>query len=409
MLLGHLKHNNHLKDIIMFKHLFKLIWNKRKQNFLFLSEILVSFLVIFVVFSFLTYYYQNYSKPLGFDYKRVWCVTYDNGELTKNNDSLKIFYDNLHKALKSMPQIEEVAYSGSNFPYSDSFMSTGLTNNGKKFNYVANYTVGADYKKVWNVPLLEGRWFLPEDEVGKNKNIIINETLKKQIFGNAHATGKLIGNYDDKEKLRVIGVVQDIKASGDFLPAGSAMFNPIDTGFHKYTHNILIKVRENADATFESKLYKFMTNAVKNAVEIQHIDEMRDSKNETTIIPMVIFIIIASFLIINVALGLFGVLWYNINKRKGEIGLRRAIGASGQSVTYQLVMEALILATMSLIVGCFFAIQFPLLSVFNIPASAYIIAMLLSVLFIYLLVLLCSLYPGKQAASIHPAIALHEE
>jgi len=393
----------------MFKHLFKLIWNKRKQNFLFLSEILISFLVIFAVFSFLTYYYQNYSKPLGFDYKRVWSIKYDNGALTKNKDSLKIFYDNLHKTLKSMPQIAEVAYSGSNFPYSDSFMSTGLTHNGKKFNYIANYTIGTDYKKVWNISLLEGRWFLPEDAVSKNGNIVINETLKKQIFGNAKATGKLIGNYDDKEKLKVIGVVQDIKASGDFLPAGSAIFNPTDTGFFKYNHNILIKVHENADATFESKLYKFMANAVKNAVEIQHLDEMRDSKNEETIIPMVIFIIIATFLIINVALGLFGVLWYNINKRKGEIGLRRAIGASGRAVSAQLVMEAMILATISLIVGCFFAIQFPLLSVFNIPTSAYFIAMLLSVVFIYLLVLFCSFYPGKQAAGIHPAIALHEE
>lgn len=393
----------------MFKHLFKLIWNKRRQNFLFLSEILVSFLVIFAVFSFITYYYQNYSKPLGFDYKRVWCINYDNRELTKNNDSLKIFYDNLQKALKSMPQIEEVAYSGANYPYSDSFSSTGLTQNGKKFSYIANYTVGTDYKKVWNVPLLEGRWFLPEDAVSNNKNIVINETLKKQLFGDAKATGELIGNYDEKEKLKVIGVVQDIKASGDFLPAGSAIFNPIDTAFHKYTHNILIKVREGADATFESQLYKFMANTVKNAVEIQHLNEMRDSKNKQTIIPMVIFIIIASFLIINVALGLFGVLWYNINKRKGEIGLRRAIGASGRSVSYQLVMEAVILATISLMLGCFFAIQFPLLGVFNIPTSAYIIAMLLSVAFIYVLVLFCSFYPGKQAAGIHPAVALHEE
>jgi putative ABC transport system permease protein len=152
-----------------------------------------------------------------------------------------------------------------------------------------------------------------------------------------------------------------------------------------------------------------MATSTHNAVEIQHVDEMRDKRNRRTITPMVIFIIIASFLIINVALGLFGVLWYNINKRKGEIGLRRAIGASGRSVSYQLVMEAIILATISLLVGCFFAVQFPLLSVFDIPVSVYIIAMLLSVAFIYLLVLFCSLYPGKQAASIHPAVALHEE
>lgn len=393
----------------MFKHLFKLIWNKRKQNFLFLSEILVSFLVIFAIFSFLTYYYQNYSKPLGFDYKKVWSIYYENGELTKNRDSLAIFYENLNKSLKSMPQIEEVTFSSGNFPYSDSFMSTGLTQNGKKFNMVSHFVVGTDYKKVWNVSLLEGRWFMPEDLVSKNKGIVINETLKKAVFGNAKATGKLIGDYDDKEKMKVLGVVQDVKSNGDFAPAGNAMFVQLDSGYYRDTHNILIKVRDGADANFESQLYKFMATSVKNAVEIKHLDQMRDSKNEVTIIPMVIFIIIASFLIINVALGLFGVLWYNINKRKAEIGLRRAIGASGNSVSNQLILEAMILATISLIIGCFFAVQFPLMSVFNIPASAYFIAILLSVVFIYVLVLLCSLYPGKQAAAIHPAIALHEE
>ncbi|QDW24449.1 FtsX-like permease family protein [Pedobacter sp. KBS0701] len=393
----------------MFIHLFKLIWNKRKQNFLFLSEILISFLVIFAVFSYLTYYYQNYSKPLGFDYKSVWSVAYGNGQLTKNRDSLITFYDNLTKSLKAMPQIESISLSSSNYPYSDSFMSTGLTHNRRKYDRVSNYMVGNDYQKVWNVALLEGRWFLPEDAVSKDKGVIINETLKNEMFGKQKATGKFIGDFDDKNKLKVIGVVADIKANGDFQPGNNALFSPLDTGYLKWTGTVLIKVRESADATFESKLYKFMATSTHNAVEIQHLDEMRDKRNKQTIIPMVIFIIIASFLIINVALGLFGVLWYNINKRKGEIGLRRAIGASGRTVSYQLVMEAIILATMSLLVGCFFAIQFPLLSVFNVPAGVYIIAMLLSVAFIYLLVLFCSLYPGKQAASIHPAIALHEE
>ena len=33
----------------MIKHLFKLIWNKKKQNFLMIIEMFVSFLVIFAV------------------------------------------------------------------------------------------------------------------------------------------------------------------------------------------------------------------------------------------------------------------------------------------------------------------------------------------------------------------------
>jgi putative ABC transport system permease protein len=393
----------------MFRHLFKLLWNKRKHNFLFLTEILISFLVKFAVFSYLTYYYQNYKRPIGLDYQRVWAIGYDNGTFTKDRDSLDMFYKNLINSLKAMPQVEEVSLTSGNYPYSDSFISTGLTHKGKSFNMVSNFAVGADYNKVWNISLTEGRWFLPEDAVSKNKTILINETLKNQMFGKGPAAGKLIGDFDDAAKMKVIGVVQDIKANGDFSPVSSAMFTRLDTGEYRYTRTILLKVKASADATFEGTLYKFMANSTKGAVEIRHVDEMRDARNERTYIPMIIFSIVACFLIINVALGLFGVLWYNINKRKSEIGLRRAIGASGNSVSAQLVYEALILATMSLTIGCFFAIQFPLLNVFDIPSSVYIISILLSIAFIYILVLACSLYPGRQAAGIHPAIALHEE
>jgi len=46
---------------------------------------------------------------------------------------------------------------------------------------------------------------------------------------------------------------------------------------------------------------------------------------------------------------------------------------------------------------------------FDLPAGVYITGILLSVLFIYGLVLICSLYPGRQASAIYPAVALHED
>ena len=72
----------------MFRHLFKLIWNKRKHNILFLSEILVSFLVIFALSSMLVYYYLNYIKPAGFKYEKVWAIGYSNPLKTKDKDTL---------------------------------------------------------------------------------------------------------------------------------------------------------------------------------------------------------------------------------------------------------------------------------------------------------------------------------
>ena len=393
----------------MYKHLFKLIWNKRRQNFLFLSEILVSFLVIFAVFSLMVFYFLNYRKPQGFDYAKVWSIRYDNRFGNSSLDSLEILFSTLTRDLKALPQVKEVSFSASNFPYADSHSTTGFTINGKLFTRINFYQVDDDYLKTLDMKLLEGRWLTKQDAMGRRSGVVINQTMRKQIFGTGPALGQSIGE-ENVDRSTVVGVVGDVKADGDYWPAGPGFYKRLDSGIYQWVGNMLLQVGDNADAAFESRLHKLLSKTIKNSnITIEHLSDMRDAKNQDTVIPMIICIIVASFLIINVALGLFGVLWYNINQRRGEIGLRRAIGASGSSVAAQLVIESLLLATLSVIVGTFFAIQFPLLNVFDVPSAVYLIALLLSILFIYLLVILCSLYPGRQAAAIHPAIALHEE
>src|SRR5450432_2976271 len=111
----------------MLKHLFKLIWNKKKQNLLLISEMLVSFLVIFAVFTLLVYDYQNYRKPMGIDYDNVWEVNYNNSFKTDNTDSLDQFYETLVQTIKSLPQIERVSFSSENTPFSQNQNTGGIT------------------------------------------------------------------------------------------------------------------------------------------------------------------------------------------------------------------------------------------------------------------------------------------
>ncbi|MHA4895933.1 ABC transporter permease [Pedobacter sp. PWIIR3] len=396
--------------MIMFRHLFKLIWNKRRYNILFLSEILISFLVIFAVFSMLVFYYMNYIKPSGFEHEQVWSISYNNPLKTKNKDTLTTYYSQVKTTLLALPEIEELTFSSANFPYSNSNSTSGFDYKGKKYNQINFYQTDEDYSKVLSANLVEGRWFEKEDGILKKNVMVINRSLKEAIFGSESALGKAVGGDEDKNKATVIGVVEDIKTSGDFWPSGLGMYKKLDSASFEWNGIMLVRVSKAANAAFESKLSKLLSRAIPNSnIEITHLSEMRKSKNSDTIIPVIICSIIAGFLIINVALGLFGVLWYNISQRRGEIGLRRAIGASGGSISGQLITESVLLATLSLGVGSFFAIQFPLLNVFDISATVYMIALLLSISFIYILVILCSLYPGKQAAAIHPAIALHED
>ncbi|MBE9586428.1 ABC transporter permease [Mucilaginibacter sp. JRF] len=394
----------------MIKHLFKLIWNKKKQNFLLLSEIFISFMVIFGVFSFGVYAYKNYMAPMNIKYENVWVINYSNTLKTENADSLEMFYSSLKQNIQALPGVIEASYTSANFPYSTSMMNNGITYKGKQYFGVNNYRVDDDYLKTLGGNLIEGRWYRKADGAGKERVIVINKKLKDDVFGSGSAIGKYIDGNNSKDGRRVIGVVDDMKNFGDYQPAKYGMFERIDTSYRKWVGNMLVKVKPGADAAFEGKLYKTMANALKNSnIEIEHLDDKLSSTNKFTLVPLIILSIIAAFLIINVALGLFGVLWYNINKRRGEIGLRRAIGASGNSVSGQLVAESLILATLSLLIGSFFAAQFPLLNVFDLPAMVYVIALLMAVVFIYLLVFVCALYPGRQAANIYPAVALHEE
>jgi len=347
---------------------------------------------------------------MGFSYDKVWVIDYNNTQETKNSDSLTLFYENLRASLKALPQIVEISFSNNNIPFSESFQSTNVTYKGKKYDRVNMYMIDTGYNKVWQMKVLEGHWYTNEDIKGKYIPTVIDSTLKVKMFGKESAIGKVLGDGDNTDGRKIIGVVADMKVEGDYYIGGQSLYSRRDTAAYRWSGIINVRVTDKADAAFESKLYKLLSTSMKKSnIGISHSTAMRQAKNDKTIIPLIIFMIIAGFLIINVALGLFGVLWYSINRRMGEIGLRRAIGATGASISYQLIAESLILASLALVVGCFFAVQFPLLHVFDIAASVYLFAILFAVVFIYLLVFFCSLYPGRQAAAILPAIALHEE
>jgi putative ABC transport system permease protein len=392
----------------MLKHLFKLIWNKKKQNFLLISEMLVSFLVIFAVFTLIVNYYTNFRKPMGFDYNRVLVSSFYSSALeSQDKDTQLRFYDVLRSTLQSLPEVQYVSLVSSNTPFSTNTMGDGVDYKKKHANSVNRYVADRNYARLLNVKVLEGRWFEKQDDASAYKPVVINSYLRDELFGNGKAIGELLGT---DRKMRVIGVVNAIKDKGDYtLPKNGIYFNA-DTSSLSNIHQVLIKVSPNADAGFETRLYRTLSNYIKDSnVDIEHLTDKRKTMNNTTLVPMIIMLIVAGFLIINVALGVFGVLWYNINKRRAEIGLRRAIGASGAAVSRQIVTESLLLATISLVIGAFFAIQFPLLHVFELSSAVYLIALAAAIVFIYLLVFLCSVYPANQAARVFPAVALHED
>jgi len=397
----------------MFTHLFKLIWNKKKQNALLITEMFISFIVMFAIFTMIVYSYNNYKQPMGFDYKDVWVVNFTPPENIKTSDSVAMFHDALKNTLRNMPQITELSFSASNVPFSMS-TSNNMISTKEHTGVMSNvYTCEPAYANVLNMKMKSGRWFTKADAASKTPVVVITSKLQDELFEGKDAVGKSISGDTyvsaDASEMKVIGVVEDIKDKGDYQAIENGLYKQFDSNSAKWAGTMLLKVKPGTDAAFEGKLFKTLSNAIGTSIEIEHLDKKLPAKNKIMLVPLIIASIVGGFLIINVALGLFGVLWYNINKRKAEIGLRRAVGATGASVSKQLVSESLVLSTISLFIGLFFAVQFPLLNVFDLSAGIYITAIVLAVLFIYLIVFICSVYPGKQAAAVYPATALHED
>ena len=64
----------------MTRHLIRLIWNRKRQNFLLTVEILFSFLTLFGVVLLAAHYINNSRQPLGYQIDRVWSLSVDRKE-----------------------------------------------------------------------------------------------------------------------------------------------------------------------------------------------------------------------------------------------------------------------------------------------------------------------------------------
>jgi len=365
--------------------------------------------------SFIVFTAKNYIAPLGFDYKNVWYVTMDWKD--SSQEEVKDILIQMENSLKSFDEIEKIAYSLA-FVFIPSVMSTiNYEYEGKEFN--TEIRRGSDdLEQVLNMNIVDGRWFNESDNAVSKHPLVINQRTKDEIFGDDIALGKILKRGETE--YRVIGIIDEFKNGGIFSSTKRISFQRIsmnsDIEFARFSSEamgsrILLKMRPNMNIEFEETLTKNLSNIAKNwQIKVNSLESLKNSASLQSLIFPIIFAVVCGFLIINVGLGLFGVIWYNTNRRKAEVGLRRALGSTAKEIHGQIVGEALVLSTFALIFGSIFALQFPILGIIPFFNSVvYTIAYFISIVVIYILTSICAMYPSRIAAKIEPAEALRDE
>jgi putative ABC transport system permease protein len=413
----------------MIRHLLKLVWKRKRTNALLTLEIFASFLVLFAVTTLGAAMIMRYRKPIGFDYHDVWVIGVQFPEIQASSTNLvpsgpekqklekvaeasrRATLDRMMRELRTMPAVELVSAAGSP-GYSTSTWSSSGDFNGRKYRMTRD-SVTDDYAKVMRMPLLRGRWFGPEDEGANVPPMVIDADLAREIDPHGDALGQRF-KFGDNDDYRIIGIVAPFRKSGEFSDDEVKMaFDRVSlTGVAgMLPRDLVLRVRPGTPADFEELLNRRLKAVAPDyPFRVRHMDGMKKFLTRIFLAPVIIGSTIAGFLILMVGLGLSGVLWQNVTRRTREIGLRRALGATGPEVNRQILIEVALLSTLAMTVGVVIVAQLPILGIFHVfTPAAYATGLVSALVTVYVITLLCGLYPSWLAGRIQPAQALHYE
>jgi len=396
----------------MLRHLLKLTWKRKSRHLMLSLEILLAFAVVFGIAAFALRYWQLYREPAGFDVTDVWSVAIVAGD-SKSSAIPAEVYDTLRRNLKALPAVREVGFA-SYSPYTNSTWTTTYKSPQTGAEVATNIMEASDgMAAALDIPVVRGRWFSAADEGSPVVPAVMNRRLAAAMFPGQEALGREFVDKDSKRTIRVVGIVDEFRHRSPLMvPVNFIMTRFAPRASESRVRTIVLKVAPGTPRSFEARLNRQL-KGVRNdwSYTIAPLAAMRASQMKELLIPLAVLGVIAAFMLAMVAFGLFGVLWQNTARRIPEIGLRRAIGARAADIYRQIVAEQLLLSSIAIVLGLVLLVQLPLTGalgqMMNWPV--FLGAAGLSMAVIYLLSLLCSLYPGWRASRLSPAEALHHE
>lgn len=398
----------------MISHLIKMLWNRRRSNFLVLLEIFISFVVLVAVINVMLLFVGEYLKSSGYSHRHKNVLLYQLSWEETPDEEAKETLTRVKKNIQAMPEVAEVSLTRNTVPYVDDNSGDWVEIKYKEQTYGSRkWLVDDQFQKVLNMPLVDGHWFSSKHNASKLMPIVINNDLKEEVFGGKNAVGEVI-KVGEKDRV-VVGVVANSYSGGLAKPLlGYFERNNMEEVAAQPAGYFLVRFKSPITVETYSKMDKLITqvglseqwtNSQTGALELYRSYWFRE-----LIIPVILITFIAGFIFMNVVMGLYGVFWQSISRRRSEIGVRRAVGALTGSIYRQMIGEVLLLATLAMIPGFVIVFQFFIFNTFDfIDSRIYLVVMLFSAGVIYILVTICALYPSWLAANIQPAEALHEE
>jgi putative ABC transport system permease protein len=216
--------------------------------------------------------------------------------------------------------------------------------------------VDGGYFAAAGIPLLRGRAFSGRDGEGNaNHCVLVSESAARTFFRGVDPIGKRIHFEPDPLKpevprFEIVGVVGDVLTGIDQRPEPT-IYRAIG---HAAYDEIYVVIHTSGDPRTVMAPARAEINRLDPDVAVDHVRTMEDVVGESASnhqFQMLLFGGFAALAIVLASAGLYGVLSYGVSRRRGEIGVRLALGASGADVRRMILRDGIRPALVGIAVG----------------------------------------------------------
>ena len=270
------------------------------------------------------------TKDMGFDRENLLVATlpYEAvyGGWTFESDYTK--RDALLNRLEQNPQIKEIALGRGNITHSR--MSwTRPVENGESVIFDV-YVVSWNFLKTMGIDIVDGRDFLPSDEHSATGALIFNEQASKEL---GITVGEQINGHLDNTNTTIVGICKDFCFQSAHY--GITPFAFLVYGKYGWDQPRIAYIRTVADADIAA-VRKFITDTVLESspnsdpekVDVKFFDnelELVYQREDKLSVLVTLFSLLS--IVISI-IGVFGLVLFETQYRRREIGIRRVHGAS---------------------------------------------------------------------------------
>ena len=297
----------------------------------------------------------------GFDAGRILKLrTSLRGDEFQSASARVAHFDELKRRLEAVPGIASVsAVSFEPPPVSDGIFGTVRLSFPDRPEDAAgspsavSRVVQPGYFETMGIPIVAGRGIVADDGAASRPVAVISESMARRYFSGAQPLGRVFSvQGPNQQPLEVVGVVGDVMSAGSDPTPQPAFYAP-HTQNPLSVMSMVMRVAEGDPAALahEAERTAWSLSGSTNVYGVETLERRLADLNWRTRFGASLLAGFAALALLLGAAGIYAVVSYTVLQRRGEIGLRMALGARATDVLAMVLKGGLRLTAFGFLAG----------------------------------------------------------